>query len=384
MNNIREVAGFVTREPRSSLVLAPLRESALAGETIRITRVRSALRESLIAGDVVEGAVRNDLRDAALLGDTPYPSATARRDTRERLFAASRASTSVTSGEDVRETAIVGDAAHPALPVAGLRERAILVDRATAHTTRREVVREVAQVQGRVSAHAEMMLRSTAIVTERTTTRVRHRLLVRDGAALADAAHVRTGHRAAVRETARVRGAATPTTRHRPNARERAFISGDLEERGTVLGGTVRVDAWTANTVTWAMSYYVDFPFESLAGGFAAAATGVHTPAEASLPWQIVTGKLDFATPKRKRMAYVYGVGEHDDPLTLVVAGDLHGRLAAHEYTQMPREADDVRTVRCAVGRGFCSNYYQLTVSSAAPALLLGMEAAVYVSERRI
>lgn len=374
--NVREKAKFAAREPRSSLVLVPLNDSAVALESIRRTSILSALRDGAVAVDRAMPDIKNDLRDAAVLESSALPRVKAKRDTREKLICSSRASTSVTSIEDVRETIAAGDLAAHTPPISNILERALLRDYHVATTRRRAESREVAHIKGRAVVRAGAVLRSTAIVLGRASPTTRHSMIVRDAARLSDAAHGQTLNRPTLRESLRARGAAMPTATRRMAIRESAFIGDRLDERSDI--------AWTANTLTWAMSRYEGFGFESVATGFAAAADGVYVPTSDLAPWLLKTGKLDFGDTARKRMTDFYTIGENETPLNVTISADVGGQWQRFSYQQTSQLADSDRAVRNKVGRGFSSTFFQVEINGDEPATIHRAEALIQKTQRKI
>lgn len=376
MNDLRATAQFAEREPRSTLVLAPLRETAVLRDGIRHTGVLTALRETATVVDRADGHLDNVLRESAEL--TSRVSGIRRITTTIREVARLRSRVDGTRREvsDLRETATIGDRLHvPAAPF-DLRETARLFDRATIHVTRKEVTRDAARIRDRLDQRIVADLRDSAVVRENGTIRVRHRPVLRETARLSVRADITGALRDTVRDRAHIRDRLHTRTVHRPVTRERAFISDRLEEAHS--------HAWTANTQTFGMSRYDDFPFESMAGGFAAGPGGMYVRTDASVGWTFKTGKLDFGTPVKKKLGYVYGLGTHDEPLGLTVGGDVRGRWVETEYVQMAREADDDRAVRCTVGRGYYSNLFDLRFSGDAEFVMHRAEGLLHDGQRRI
>lgn len=378
MNDLRATARFVEREPKSSLILATLRETARVRETVRTTYVSSVLRDTFSADDNADGAVRNDLRDAVLIDDAAHPRVRGRRDSRESFRASDRTTYSARMQADLREVATLGDRlAVPRLET-DLSDTATLNDAAYPLARRFVAVREKARLSDRLAARATLDLRDTAVLDDNAFALHRHRPVTRESARLSDRVEVTAALRDVLRETFRADDGAQPIVLRRPVVRERAFISGDVEERGEGL-------AWTANTLTWGMSQYNSYPFESIAGGFAAGADGVFVPTEEqTLPWRITTGRTQLGSPTKKRLSQIYTVGTHEEPLTLTVRADVNGRWLEHDYTQMARLADEDRTVRCTVGKGFSSNLFQFSVAGEQRTTVHSAEALVHSGARRI
>lgn len=377
IESVRESARFAPREPRSSLVLIPLMDAAVAAETISHTAIVSAIRERATAFGKATGEVRNDLRESARILGAAFPLVRAQRDTRERIAVSGRATTSATSVEDVRESGALGDATYSAPPCSDALDVARLGDRAVPRTLRRAAVREGVSVRGHVSTQAGMLLRSTARALDRTTQSVRHRLAVREAFAASDAAQAVTQRIAGVREALRVRDTVTPRTIHRPSAHERAFVGDRIDDRTDI--------AWTANTLTWAMSRYEGFGFESIASGFAVAADGVYVPSrDGSVPWRLVTGKMDFGDSAKKRMTNCYTVGEHETPLVVKIGADVRGQWQTFDYAQTSEPADNDRGARNKVGQGFSSTFYQFVISGEELAMIHRAEAMIQKTQRRV
>lgn len=376
MNDLRATARFAEREPRSSLVLATLRETAVMHDVIRHTGVLTTVRETATVVDRADGQLDNVLRESAVLAGRA--SGVRRITTTVRELARVRDRLVGTRREvsDLREMATVVDCLHNPAMLFDLVESAGLLDRVTIHVTRKGVTRDTARIRDRLEYRILGDARESAVTSGSSTIHVRHRPVLRETARLSGRADITGALRDTVRDRAHIRDRLHTRTVHRPVTRERAFISDRLEEAHS--------HAWTANTQTFGMSRYEDFPFESMAGGFAAGLGGMYVRTDAPVGWTFKTGKLDFGTPVKKRLGYVYGLGTHDEPLGLTVGGDVRGRWVETEYIQMEREADDDRAVRCTVGRGYYSNLFDLRFSGDAEFVMHRAEGLLHDGQRRI
>lgn len=376
MNNLRSTARFAEREPRSSLILATLREGAQASDAIRHTRIVSALADAAVATDRIDGSADNVLRDTAVATGRATGFSRIASSLRENLQVSDRISGSRRITADLSDSATLSDRIDHGPLRFDLREVATLNDRASSTVRRIVTVRETFRARGLLETRVRGDLRDSAVVSERSHPRTRHRGVLRDIARASDRIDMVAAIQGVLRSKTRLTDRAYPRTIHRPIIRERAFVSDRLEG----LSG----EAWTANTLQFGMSRYNDYPFESIAGGFAAGPGGVFVRAEAPAPWSFRTGKSDFGSSMKKRLGYVYGLGSHDEPLTVTVGGDVRGQWVETEYLQMARDASDDRAVRCKIGKGYLSNLFSVSFSGETGFVMHRAEALLHDGSRRI
>jgi hypothetical protein len=131
--------------------------------------------------------------------------------------------------------------------------------------------------------------------------------------------------------------------------------------------------AWTANTDTFAMSRYVNYPFNSLAeiAGvlYGAAADGLYridaaldagTPIDA---W-VLTGQQDMGSEATKRMRVMYAGATTDGALQVTVRDNSYGAVSYHTFPFEVRRGDDFAPQRAKLGRGMRSRYWQFKVGN--------------------
>lgn len=378
MNDIREVGQFVTREPTSRWVFAPVRDQAGIGGRINVTRRISLLRDSAVVTGEADGKATSDLRETAQLSDRAYPSNRKRVDVHESAVIVGRAVTSRRMVADVRETAKVFGRTTAVPNVFDLRDIAVIKGLAAPSVRRQVLCREVAIVSGRARTVSRQDAHDTAIIAGRATGRAIRRPLVRDSGELSDASAIILTARSTMRESARLASRAIPVTTHRPLVRDRAWISGRAE-----FVVTSDTHAWSANVGTWAMSRYTGFPFESIAGKFAAGNAGVFSVGDGEVEAHIETGDIDFGSPSKKALAALYVVGTNTTPLDVSITADVRGQRMSADYQQMARDAADDRLIRSPIGKGFSSNYYRVRVGSGDPFVIHRAEAVVSAESRR-
>lgn len=376
MNDLRSTARFVEREPRSSLILATLRDDARVADIIRHTRIGSTLSESAALSNRIDGRLDNVLRETVAVTDRITGRSRIFSTLRETAQLSDRISGARRVTADLLDSASLSDRIDHGPLRFDLRETATLGARAISSTTRVVTVREVFRARGRIESRTHGDLRDSVRAIDRAHPRARYRSVLRDIATVTGRVDMVAQLQGVLRSKARLRDRTHPRTIHRPTVRERAFISDWLEETGGV--------AWTANIRQFGMSRYDNYRFESVAGGFAAGPDGVFVRADVPVQWAFRTGKSDFGNTMKKRLGYVYGLGTHDAPLTLTVGGDVRGQWVETEHSQMARDATDDRVVRCKVGKGYFSNLFSVQFSGDAEFSMHKAEALLHDGSRRI
>lgn len=358
--------------------------------------IEPAVRETAVFNDgtgavithvVRESAVLNDaatdlapvhvVRETAGFNDAATSYAVRSITERETATFSSRAESYSVIVETVRETAAFNDAASDITPVHTVRETAVLSDAASSFAVAYTTVRETAVLNDRAATVLIDTVRESAVLNDAATDHMVAVDVARETAVLNDAAHSVGIVTDTVRETAVLNDAAFDQLIAIDTVRERAFISSDAVE-------PYADTAWTANVQTWAMSHYDSFPYESLTDGYAAGRDGLYVPGTETVTGRFTTGDADFDIPQVKRMESIYAVGTHDEPMTVEITADVRGRRHTEQYTQMAREAEDERTVRCKVGHGFLSNRYRVTLESEAGFTVHSLETFINPSTRRI
>lgn len=180
-------------------------------------------------------------------------------------------------------------------------------------------------------------------------------------------------------ETAVFSDTATLLLTSNATAQEEAFIT-DHVYLNDEDGGYV----WTALTSTWAMSRYVGTPFTSMLDDFAATNTALLVRDGGYADADVLTADSDLMSQDLKRVRSLHMYGEHAVPLSVTVTADVKGLRETHSYTQMARDASDVRAVRCTFGRGYKSQCYQIGAQSQGYARMRAWVPLVDSTRRRI
>lgn len=148
-------------------------------------------------------------------------------------------------------------------------------------------------------------------------------------------------------------------------------------------------DAWTADARVWAMSRYIDFPVLEFADNkIGVGRKGVYRATLDSPLSYIETGVMPLLDQggritRKKRINYVYTYSVHNNPLRILVRADYNGISSEYFYTQEPRVSDRTRAVRCPIGRGLFTNYFQIRIGG--PAFdITAVDIQYSVSDRRI
>ena len=149
--------------------------------------------------------------------------------------------------------------------------------------------------------------------------------------------------------------------------------------------------AWTANTDTFGMSRYTDYPLRSLAvvGGRLVGLTDAalytldgDTDDGAPIAASITDARRDFGTDKLKQIGELYVGGQSDGDITLSVeTTSVKGDTEQNDYDFTARELGAVRNTRVKLGRGLRSRYWRFTLSNSGGARLVVHNASAQVEE---
>ena len=277
-----------------------------------------------------------------------------------------------------------------------VRDTAGVTTAVGAVSTSTVAVRDMLGVSGRYRVRGMAVARATAGITSRVHTPTPHQHVVRVRAGITARTMTGLGAKARGRGVVGVTSRVTPVGDIRVVVHDRAFIHGRAIPRPQWKPGTDVLDAtsaWTADMRSWGMSRYTGLPVDDFIGAqFGVGPGGVYTADKlADVSW-VETGMttLSVATEgqprpvmERKRINYVYTYSAHDKPLKIRVTADFQGARMSMDYTQESRSSDTTRAVRCAVGRGFATNYVQLRVGGP-PFDLAQCEVEITPTRRRI
>jgi len=349
--------------------------------------VRSLTETVYVIADEFETAALNDaaytaevyyVLETAVLNDYAYPSATTQEDVLDTAALNDAAYPVALVTHDILETAELNDFVTLSNPTADVLETAVLNDYATTSVVGRIDITDTAELNDYVSFGLEETVYETAALNDSTDAIITGYVL--ETAVLNDYTTEGSTRVLDVLETAELNDYVSLAAVVSETITETAYISSavypsEVEERN---------DIFTANTVNWAMSVYTGLELTGKAGRYAVAASGLYQVTADYADAVLETGFSALGSDKRKavRSAYVYA--EHEYPLTIEVTADVSGQEQSHEYTQMARNADDTRAVRCSFGRGFRSNYYKMRLSSSGYARAITVLPVVNALGRRI
>ena len=376
----REVALLVEREPRSVLIIATQREVAQLGDSVLVTPFANA-REVAQLNDNVAQSAYTAVRDVAELADSATNSVLQTAVEREVALFKSRGLESVRVFTNVREGAVLNDAAV-GTAAALLRDVAQLNDAATPATTAARNAREVAKLGDAARPYVGITAREIALLNDSTQIQVGSVAIVREVSQLGDRVSVLVQHGNLLRDVAVVSERATPVLVYRPLLREKAYVS-------DVATPPPYGRAYTCSIMTWGMSTFSNFPFHTMAGKYAAgenlwSLTGTRDNGR-DISSHIKTGMLDMSAEQKKRMSAVYVSGSSESPLTVSISGDVGGTRMTYDYSVLPTEMDDYRNGRAVVGKGFHSRFIQVKIGAVnVNYRLLSASADVAVSMRRV
>lgn len=147
--------------------------------------------------------------------------------------------------------------------------------------------------------------------------------------------------------------------------------------------------AYTCSITSWGMSSFTNFPFQTMAGNYAAKENLWRLDANddygVPITSYIKTGVMDLGTSATKRLAAVYAAGSSDAPLSVSVTADVEGVRETYDYDLELRDQSDYRNNRALVGKGFRGRFVQFKIGgTASKYVLLTAEADVATSIRRL
>lgn len=380
--NVREVALFVEREPRSVWVFSPTRETAQLNDYAKVGPL-AIQREVAQLNDVASEKVLPRLREVAQVSNAMYPSVRRTRLLREVAQLKSRARTGVRLTDVLRDVAELNDSVDFDIALS-LRDTALLDDAATPKAFARSNLREVARLRSRHVTPITSVVREVAQLNDAASPRIRARQNARDTALLDDLILSRTVYRAVLRDTALLNDLIS--------AANRGGGGEDVRDVAYLADNPVPPPygrAYTCSIVTWGMSTLSNFKFTTMAGNFAAGNNLWRLDANddygAPISSHILTGVVDMGAGQAKRLTAVYVAGKSDAPLTVSVVADVDGQKETYDYELELRDQDDYRNNRALVGKGFRSRFAQFKIGGTAVKYrLLAAEADVSVTTRRL
>jgi hypothetical protein len=377
---VRSTAYFHEREP-SSRFAATLREVFLVNDSLFVTPSAN-VREVFLADDNVVQSAFSLLHEVARVHGIAIPStrytALAREVARfsDDLFGQRHATATL------REVAhLLGRAVAP--PTASLHEVARIFGRAAGGGTFAVTLREVFQADSHAYPTTSFRVREVLLIDDAVVPHNRSRATVHEVAHFTDAAWGVLLAREHLHEVFRANDHISARSTWRPLLRE-VFYADDR----ALPPPTGR--AYTANILTFGMSTYLNYPFLTKAGNYAAGANlwrlDATTDYNTEIAAWVTTGKLDLGMARSKRPSAIYAAGSSLEPLTVTVTGDVNGQLAEFTYTLDLRDQTDYRNNRAFLGKGFRSRYLQFKLGTVKYLgfRLLNAEVDVAVSPRRV
>lgn len=375
----RETATLVEREPRNDWGFFLLEEVSI--NSTAFAAPTATQRESAYLSSLAYPNQYPIVRETAGLNDTPSSSVRSTVTFRETAALVSRAQGGVRLFETVREQAQLNDTTAYDLAYT-LRESAELNDTATIVGTTSRTLRETVQITSRISNLATLTIRETATLNDVVSAGNRGRNDLRDSAQLNDAVRSAILVGASIRDAASVRSLVSTRLSTSPVLRERFYVA---DKPVTPASGR----AYTCSVVTWGMSVWLSFPFETMAGDFVSTNNlwRMGGLADNGTPFEsyIRTGVLDMGADRFKRISAVYATGYSDSPLTISVIGDVNGSRETFDYDMQLRDQEDYRNNRAIIGKGFRSRYIQMKIGATSVQYkLLDASADVAVTARRV
>lgn len=376
---VTEVALLVEREPRNDFVFFML-DDALLGDRVVVTPFANVLDAALLNDNYVESAYAS-FREVALLHDTTTRSVRASVNTRDVALLNDTPVGGVVVPFTVREVALGNDNATYSINVV-LSDAAVLNDTTSPKAYLRSNIRESAAFLSRVAAPAGATSRDIALLADTAYSSAVAQTTVRVTALLLDAASSAASQGAQIRDTALLND----------NVSARLSTSAALYDVAYLTDTPVPPSygrAYTCSVVTWGMSTFSNFPFQTMAGKFASTNNlwriDVGYDNGAEIASHILTGTADMGASQDKRLSAIYVSGTSDSALTVSVIADVDGAAQTYSYALPANGDDSPRNKRVLVGKGFRSRYVQVKISGVgAKYKLLSAEADVAVTARRV
>lgn len=377
--NHREVATFVTREPRS-VVEFSMRETAELGELLTLISTSTA-REVALLNDTISAQAVPYLLDTAQLSDTASSSVRAGRNVRDAAELADAAYDGNRVPSTLREVAEFVDRTDTKVGM-NVLELGMLGDRATPKAYSARTAREAARLTDRAIPYFGITFREVGTLNDGVALKTRSQPLFREVGQLNDRNDGDVRQAAVLRDVVQGADRAAMTMRHRATVTE-------------VVYGADRAEpppygrAYTASIASWAMSTFSNYRFLTMAGKYAAgenlwrldAVDDYGTP----ITSQVTTGVMDMGAGQMKRPTAVYLAGSASEPLSVTVTGDVNGVKEVYTYPMELRDQTDYRNNRSLIGKGFRSRFIQVKIEATATQYsLLSAEMDLAVSPRRL
>jgi hypothetical protein len=143
-------------------------------------------------------------------------------------------------------------------------------------------------------------------------------------------------------------------------------------------------DVWTCSAATWAMSRHTGLDITSRTGIYAVGPSGLYAIGDTYADSRIQTGHLHFGAAIKKRVPYLYILGDSDAAIEVDVTAESGGVRGTYNYVAKADTTTAGTTVRVNVGKKLTSTYYQFGLEGTGRAEFFGCEAVVDATQRRI
>lgn len=352
-------------------------------ETARIlssldTRFIVDVREAAsVRGHAGEGVARNDLLERALLHSALDVRMDVRRDIVEKARIRSSSEGAETCFEDAAEQAVVHGSLGLIHLASDFSEQGELNDALSTRTDARSNVHESAQIHGQIGTSERLDAYENAGLRSGWSVRLRALQEFHESAQVRSWLDALGDDVFDLFEDARMGSALDAREDRIASFIESARIISRLESSGRSM-------AYAAHPAIFGMSQYDNFPFESLAGVYAAGSSGLFTQDNSEVEASFSTGRVTMGASVLKRIGAMYAIGTHDRPMQITVSGDVRGRLESHAYTQQTRDALSLRNQKAVFGKGFRSSYFRFEISGSAMFDISSLEVMAEKSERRV
>ena len=365
-----------------------------------VVALTASHREVFFAGDATLERDFTHIKETFRILERTTAAATFTWLAADRFWARDKAYPRVSLSASIQDSFVARDSLPRAQLRTRLSESVTALGRATTSLASNRVVREVLRARGKALPRQRSTVREQFGATEATYPARVLRHIERESFTALDGFAVSIQHKGSVRETFVASETPTATSNIPDVARERfAAIETTYPMPEMVLNASLLhetplsdTEVWTTDMMSWGMSRYLATGIWDFSGTqFGLGRDGVFTASSdvARLAF-LRTGDLTFEDREerileKKRINYVYSYAVQPGPLIIGVVADHDGSRLGTEYNQ-PEDAPstDTRAVRTPIGRGYASNYIQLTVGGKELFDLSGLEVETTVTKRRV
>jgi hypothetical protein len=360
-------------------------ETAVLNDSIEQARVFTVV-ESAILGEVFVTVTAADLTETAVLNDSLDSVKEAVADVVETARLNDAAEHQVLVRTDFADSAIVLDTLDYGNTIVDVLDVAQVGDSADKLVTVRELVVETGQLDDLLLVSvfedlvdggfvSETLTITPLIVVDTSETAVLDDLLIDVSIARSD-----------VVETAVLNDILGTVLLAVTDVSDEAYIYEAIYSPSGVDGSTgIGMDnVWTCSATGWAMSRHTGMDVTSRTGAYAVGPSGLYSVDTTYADSRFETGHLHFGAAIKKRVPYLYVLGNSDETLNVDVTAELAGVRGTYSYTAKEDTTTTGTTVRVDVGKRLTSSYFKFGFDSTGRSEIFGCEAVVAPTQRRI